>query len=146
MIWLCITLSFTFQNTNFDFMGGMYGKVVVDYLQGVFNVIGTAFFILFFGFSAIILLFNPSLSWIIDFFNSISDKLNKLKNKVPSTDEEGFTNVSNINTPTEKNEVSLTEEIEISMDKNSNEEIIEVVGDVDQESKITDQKMTRKKS
>ena len=145
MIWLCITLSFTFQNTNFDFMGGMYGKVVVDYLQGVFNIIGTAFFILFFGFSAIILLFNPSLSWIIDFFNSISDKLNKLKSKVPSTDEEGFTNVSNINTPTEKNEVSLTEEIEISMDKNSNEEIIEVVGDVDQESKITDLKDDEKK-
>ena len=139
MIWLCITMSFIFQNTNFDFMGGMYGKVVIDYLQGVFNVIGTAFFILFFGFSAIVLLFNPSLSWIVDFFNSISAKLNTLKRKVPSTDEEGFTHVSNINTPTDKNEDSSAEELEISIEKDSNEEIVEVVNDVDHESKIIDQ-------
>ena len=50
MIWLCITMAFTFQSTNYDFMGGLYGKVVIDYLQGIFNVVGTAFFILFFGF------------------------------------------------------------------------------------------------
>ena len=139
MFWLCITMSFIFQNTNFDFMGGMYGKVVIDYLQGVFNVIGTAFFILFFGFSAIILLFNPSLSWIVDFFNSISAKLNTLKRKVPSTDEEGFTHVRNINTPTDKNEDSSAEELEISLEKDSNDEIVEVVNDGDQDSKITNQ-------
>ena len=139
MIWLCITMSFIFQNTNLDFIGGMYGKVIIDYLQGVFNIVGTAFFILFFGFTAIVLLFNPSLSWIIDFFNSISTKINTLKNRIPSTDEEGFTQVSTINTPTDRNDVSLAEEIEVSFDKGSKDEIVEVENDVDQESKITDQ-------
>ena len=139
MIWLCITMSFIFQNTNLDFIGGMYGKVIIDYLQGVFNIVGTAFFILFFGFTAIVLLFNPSLSWIIDFFNSISSKINTLKNRVPSTDEEGFTQVSTINTPTDRNDVSLAEEMEVSFDKGSKNEIVEVENDVDQESKITDQ-------
>ena len=139
MIWLCITMSFIFQNTNLDFIGGMYGKVIIDYLQGVFNVVGTAFFILFFGFTAIVLLFNPSLSWIIDFFNSISTKINTLKNRIPSTDEEGFTQVSTINTPTDRNDVSLAEEMEVSFDKDSKDEIVEVENDVDQESKITDQ-------
>ena len=139
MIWLCITMSFIFQNTNLDFIGGMYGKVIIDYLQGVFNVVGTAFFILFFGFTAIVLLFNPSLSWIIDFFNSISTKINTLKNRIPSTDEEGFTQVSTINTPTDRNDVSLAEEMEVSFDKGSKDEIVEVENDVDQESKITDQ-------
>ena len=139
MIWLCITMSFIFQNTNLDFIGGMYGKVIIDYLQGVFNVVGTAFFILFFGFTAIVLLFNPSLSWIIDFFNSISAKLNTLKNRVPSTDEEGFTQVSTINTPTDRNDVSLAEEMEVSVHKNPKDEIVEVINDIDQESKITDQ-------
>ena len=139
MIWLCITMSFIFQNTNLDFIGGMYGKVVIDYLQGVFNIVGTAFFILFFGFTAIVLLFNPSLSWIIDFFNSISSKINTLKNRIPSTDEEGFTQVSTINTPTDRNDVSLAEEMEVSFDKGSKDEIVEVENDVDQESKITDQ-------
>ena len=139
MIWLCITMSFIFQNTNLDFIGGMYGKVIIDYLQGVFNIVGTAFFILFFGFTAIVLLFNPSLSWIIDFFNSISSKINTLKNRVPSTDEEGFTQVSTINTPTDRNDVSLAEEMEVSFDKGSKDEIVEVENDVDQESKITDQ-------
>ena len=139
MIWLCITMSFIFQNTNLDFIGGMYGKVIIDYLQGVFNIVGTAFFILFFGFTAIVLLFNPSLSWIIDFFNSISTKINTLKNRIPSTDEEGFTQVSTINTPTDRNDVSLAEEMEVSFDKGSKDEIVEVENDVDQESKITDQ-------
>ena len=139
MIWLCITMSFIFQNTNLDFIGGMYGKVIIDYLQGVFNVVGTAFFILFFGFTAIVLLFNPSLSWIIDFFNSISAKLNTLKNRVPFTVEEAITQVSTINTPTDRNNVSLAEEMEVSFDKGSKDEIVEVENDVDQESKITDQ-------
>ena len=139
MIWLCITMSFIFQNTNLDFIGGMYGKVIIDYLQGVFNIVGTAFFILFFGFTAIVLLFNPSLSWIIDFFNSISTKINTLKNRGPSTDKEGFTQVSTINTPTDRNDVSLAEEMEVSFDKGSKDEIVEVENDVDQESKITDQ-------
>lgn len=139
MIWLCITMSFIFQNTDLDFIGGMYGKVIIDYLQGVFNIVGTAFFILFFGFTSIVLLFNPSLSWIIDFFNSISTKINTLKNRVPSTDEEGFTQVSTINTPTDRNDVSLAEEMEVSFDKGSKDEIVEVENYIDQESKITDQ-------
>ncbi len=135
MIWLCITLSFIFQQTDLDFMGGMYGKVIVDYLQGVFNIIGTAFFIIFFGFTAIILLFNPSLSWVINFFNSISMKLSKLKKSIPSTDEEGFTHVNTINSDPIQNEISINEQVEISVELDSDEEITDPVFDLDPNEK-----------
>ena len=54
--------------------------------------------------------------------------------------------MSNINTPTDKNEDSSAEELEISLEKDSNDEIVEVVNDVDQESKIIDQNDEKKKS
>ena len=53
--------------------------------------------------------------------------------------------MSNINTPNDKNEDSLAEEMEISLEKDINEEIVEVVNDVDQESKIIDQNDRRER-
>ena len=103
---------------------GVVWKVVIDYLQGIFNEVDSIFYFIFW-FSAIILQSVPSL--IIDFFNSISAKLKTLKNKVPATDEEGFT-MSNINTPNDKNDGSLAKEMEISLEKDINEE--EAVNDV----------------
>ena len=70
-------------------MGGLYGQVINNWLIGVFGKIGTGFFIFFFGIASVILLFNPSLSWIVDFFNKLSKKFFEKK-----IDENGFTNIS----------------------------------------------------
>jgi len=89
LIWLCMFFGFCFQNSDLDFMGGLYGQVINNWLIGVFGQIGTGFFIFFFGITSVILLFNPSLSWIVDFFNKITKKFFEKK-----IDENGFTNIS----------------------------------------------------
>ena len=71
LLWLCMTLGFIFNHSELDFMGGLYGNVINNWLVSVFGTIGTSFFIIFSGFVAVILLFNPSLSWLITFFNNI---------------------------------------------------------------------------
>ena len=75
LIWICTFLGFVFEKSDLDFMGGLYGRVINKWLIGVFGQIGTGVFIFFFGISSVILLFNPSLSWVVDFFNKFSKKL-----------------------------------------------------------------------
>ena len=62
LIWICTFLGFVFEKSDLDFMGGLYGRVINNWLIGVFGQIGTGFFIFFFGISSVVLLFNPSLS------------------------------------------------------------------------------------
>ena len=140
MIWLCISMAFIFQSSPLDFMGGMYGKVIVDYLQGVFNIIGTGFFIVFFGFVATILLFNPSLSWIVNFFNTISEKIKNLKKNDSTSNEDGFTEVNSIDNQEESsntiNPITTNENI-IESDKENlelNEDVIEMETIVEEET------------
>jgi S-DNA-T family DNA segregation ATPase FtsK/SpoIIIE len=110
LIWFCMTFGFLFSHSELDFMGGLYGLLINNWLTSVFGGIGAGFFILFSGFSIIVILFNPSFSWITDFFNSISKKLKTKK----TTSEDGFTEVSSINSF--KSETSLNPE-----PKNQNE-------------------------
>ena len=124
LIWLCMFLGFCFQNSDLDFMGGLYGQVINNWLIGVFGKIGTGFFILFFGITSIILLFNPSLSWIVDFFNKISKKFFEKK-----IDENGFTNISTdldpnngINTESDiSNNIISIDSVELSTKMNESE-------------------------
>ena len=89
LIWLCVFLGFVFEKSDFDFMGGLYGQVINNWLIGVFGQIGTGFFIFFFGISSFVLLFNPSLSWVVEFFNKFSKKI-----KENILDKDGFLNVT----------------------------------------------------
>ena len=124
LIWLCMFLGFCFLNSDLDFMGGLYGQVINNWLIGVFGKIGTGFFILFFGITSIILLFNPSLSWTVDFFNKISKKFFEKK-----IDENGFTNISpeldlnnGINTESDiSNNIISTDSVELSTKMNESE-------------------------
>ena len=117
LIWLCMFFGFCFQNSDLDFMGGLYGQVINNWLIGVFGQIGTGFFIFFFGITSVILLFNPSLSWIVDFFNKITKKFFEKK-----IDENGFTNISSnvessntINTENDgTNNINPTDSVELS--------------------------------
>ena len=115
LIWICVFLGFVFEKSDLDFMGGLYGQVINNWLIGVFGQIGTGFFIFFFGITSVVLLFNPSLSWVVDFFNKFSKKI---KNNI--SDNDGFTNVSS---EIEIKEESLKENtpLDFSLDSNVNE-------------------------
>ena len=115
LIWICVFLGFVFEKSDLDFMGGLYGQVINNWLIGVFGQIGTGFFIFFFGITSVVLLFNPSLSWVVDFFNKFSKKI---KNNI--SDNDGFTNVSS---EIEIKEESLKENtpLDLSLDSNINE-------------------------
>ena len=126
LIWLCMFFGFCFQNSDLDFMGGLYGQVINNWLIGVFGQIGTGFFIFFFGLTSVILLFNPSLSWIVDFFNMITKKFFEKK-----IDENGFTNIppnketsnsiSNENDTT--NNIIQTDTVELSTNNDNDETV-----------------------
>lgn len=108
LVWTCMTFGFLFQSTELDFMGGLIGKVMNDWLVGVFGQIGTGFFIIFSGFITIMILFNPSFTWVTSLFEKISSKLNS--NKVQQQDD-GFTDVNNLSNNNEEkvNDLSKTE-------------------------------------
>ena len=75
----CMFFGFVFQNSDLDFMGGLYGQVINDWLEGVLGSCGNWIFIFFFAIGSVILLFNPSLSWVVNFFNKLSNGYLKRK-------------------------------------------------------------------
>ena len=121
LLWFCITFGFLFRNTEFDFMGGLYGLTINHWLISVFGSIGTGFLILFSGLTAVVILFNPSFSFIIKLFNSISQKIKK-NNSIPN--EDGFNEVSYPNTTVKQNVVQKPE-IEID-EKEKSKDVVEM--------------------
>ena len=121
LLWLCMTLGFIFNHSELDFMGGLYGNVINNWLVSVFGTIGTSFFIIFSGFVAVILLFNPSLSWLITFFNKISDKLKQKKDPITN---DGFTDVTSLNKEVKETELKTSGNIE--SEENPTSEVLEL--------------------
>ena len=121
LLWLCMTLGFIFNHSELDFMGGLYGNIINNWLVSVFGAVGTGFFIIFSGFVAVILLFNPSLSWLITFFNNISDKLKQKKDPITN---DGFTDVNSIMKEVKETELKTSGNIE--SDKNPTSEVLEL--------------------
>ena len=117
LIWLCTFLGFVFEKSDLDFMGGLYGRVINNWLIGVFGQIGTGFFIFFFGISSVVLLFNPSLSWVVDFFNKFSKKI-----KENLSDKDGFTIVPNdIENEQEVSDEKASLDLKVDFNKMENE-------------------------
>ena len=113
LIWFCTFLGFVFEKSDLDFMGGLYGQVINNWLIGVFGEIGTGVLIFFFGISSVVLLFNPSLSWVVDFFNNLSKKI-----KENISDKDGFRDV---NSEMETKEVVSVENTSLDLNMDSNE-------------------------
>ena len=109
LIWISMTAGFIFQYTNYDFLGGLYGLSIANWLTGIGGVIGAGFFILFSGFVSIVLLFNPSFKWL----EKIIDK----KNNEEFLDENEFTPVNNIT----KDDV-ITEVVQTPIDLNNEDD------------------------
>ena len=106
LLWFCLFFGFVFRNTDLDFMGGLYGLIINNWLIGVLGTIGTGFFIVFSGFSLIIILFNPSFSWIVNFSNSI---LSKIKSKQVENNEKEINVVNNISVENEDENQIISE-------------------------------------
>ena len=115
LIWLCTFLGFVFEKSDLDFMGGFYGQVINNWLIGVFGQIGTGVFIFFFGISSVVLLFNPSLSWVVDFFNNFSKKIKK-----NISVKDGFSDVTSEMVTKEEDSIENTS-LDLNMDSNEME-------------------------
>ena len=114
LIWLSMTLAFVFQNSTYDFLGGLYGLSISNWISGIVGVFGTAFFIIFSGFISIVILFNPSFKWFENLINN--------KEKEDVINENEFTAVSTIN-QTEKVNEEVNEPIEFEDGNNTENEI-----------------------
>lgn len=68
MVWISIAMAFLF-NVPYDFMGGMFGEQIIAWIDSSIGFVGTLFFVLFTGFLAVIVLFNPSLAFVQQWFN-----------------------------------------------------------------------------
>ncbi len=106
LLWFCLFFGFVFKNTELDFMGGLYGLVINNWLIRVLGTIGTGFFIVFSGFSLIIILFNPSFSWIVNFSNRI---LSKIKTIQVENKEKEINVVNNISVESEDENQIISE-------------------------------------
>ena len=109
LIWFSMTFAFIFQGNELDYMGGHYGQYIIDFLTGIAGNIGAGFFILFSGIICVIILFNPSFTFIEKLFQkkeSTEDDLieNDFTAVNPITEEE-------IINEKESEPIDLTEEI-----------------------------------
>ena len=109
LIWISMTAGFIFQYTNYDFLGGLYGLSIANWLTGIGGVIGAGFIILFSGFVSIVLLFNPSFKWL--------EKIIDQKNNEEFLDENEFTPVNTIT----KDDV-ITEVVQTPIDLNNEDD------------------------
>ena len=144
LIWLSTFLGFVFEKSELDFMGGLYGQVINNWLIGVFGQIGTGFFIFFFGVFSVVLLFNPSLSWVVDFFNKFSKKI-----KENISDKDGFTIVpSEIETEQEGPDENTSLDLKVDSNEMENElksnEITSETSDLELDVNLSEQKPASK--
>lgn len=93
IIWLSATMAFFSQNSEYDFLGGLYGYHINQWLTGVIGQVGTGFLVVFSGLIFTMILFNPSLSWMNVLIEKV--KLKSEKNIEPQKDENDFDIVKN---------------------------------------------------
>ena len=67
MVWFSIFFALLFGEP-FDFMGGLFGEQIIAWTNSVVGKVGSVFFVLFSGFIAVVVLFNPSLDWVKEKF------------------------------------------------------------------------------
>ena len=63
LVWTSILMAFLFASP-LDFMGGLFGHQIISTIKNIAGSIGAGLFVAFTGYLAVIVLFNPSYSWI----------------------------------------------------------------------------------
>lgn len=86
MVWLSIAMAFFFDAPR-DFMGGLFGEKIINWIDSALGFVGALFFVLFTGLLAVIVLFNPSFAFIQDLFEKkdseyIEEEEIEAKNKI----------------------------------------------------------------
>lgn len=86
MVWLSIAMAFIFDTPR-DFMGGLFGEQIIQWVDSALGFVGALFFVLFTGLLAVIVLFNPSFAFIQKIFDRseseyIPEEEMEAKNKI----------------------------------------------------------------
>ncbi len=129
MVWISVFFAFIF-GSPLDFMGGFFGHQVVKSVSNVVGTVGAGLFVLFTGYLAIVVLFNPSFEWL----KAWKEKLEEKKNSafIPEEEKEAVNTIKpeqiqpekepevvefSVPTPTKKNKVKepVIPEMEIEL-------------------------------
>ena len=129
--WLSMTMAYFYNSSELDFMGGLFGKEIVYWLNNVVGSIGTVFFIIFSGFISIVILFNPSFAWVKTLISKLSKK-EENEDKIENEDITLVTPPNNIDYENESPEVvDLSEDIEAEATENNTDAVsLEIEKDI----------------
>lgn len=137
MVWLSIAMAFLFDTPR-DFMGGLFGEQIIQWVDSALGFVGALFFVLFTGFLAVIVLFNPSFAFIQNLFDKTESEFipeeeleakNKIKEEEIIKDEGPVVIDLNEEEETEKEEEKVNEnplfELEIEEEKEEEQVVVE---------------------
>ena len=130
LVWFSIFFAFLFSYPR-DFMGGYFGKQIIDWITGIAGTIGAGFFVFFTGFLSVIILFNPD-------FKAIFEKLGVLFNKseseyIPEEEREAINKIKE----EDVKEDLVSESINLNVKEEEENEVVEKKKEIESELEIT---------
>jgi len=72
LVWFSIFFAFIFDSP-YDFMGGLFGHKIIATVSNIAGSVGAGLFVVFTGYLAVIVLFNPSYEWISNFIQKLKN-------------------------------------------------------------------------
>lgn len=107
MVWMSIAMAFLFDAPR-DFMGGLFGEQIIQWVGSALGFVGALFFVLFTGFLAVVVLFNPSFAFVQKWFENTESEF------IPEEEVEAKNQV--------KDEEIIKDEAPVVIDLNEEEE------------------------
>ncbi len=89
LVWVSILMAYLFSSP-LDFMGGLFGHQVIATATNIAGSIGAGLFVAFTGYIAVVVLFNPSYSWIEKLRSKIKADL---PNFIPEEEKEAINSI-----------------------------------------------------
>lgn len=125
IIWLSLTLGFIFKNTNLStILGGTFGYVGTEWLNGTLGKVGTAFLLFFTLIASLIIIFNISLKNLFLRLRNIFEQRKKADNEEDDIPEENI-KYNTLSEENSKTETAVPATIEFEMgEKNESEKSI----------------------
>ena len=129
LVWTSILMAFLFASP-LDFMGGLFGHQIISTIKNIAGSIGAGLFIAFTGYLAVIVLFNPSYSWI----EKLKLKINANDPAfIPSDENEAINPIKEEEIKNEQETVQVEEnqqvEAEIVKEEPTSEELLQAEKD-----------------
>jgi S-DNA-T family DNA segregation ATPase FtsK/SpoIIIE len=89
LVWISILMAYIFSSP-LDFMGGLFGHQVIATATNIAGSVGAGLFVAFTGYIAVVILFNPSYSWIEKLRSKIKADL---PNFIPEEEKEAINSI-----------------------------------------------------